>query len=248
MVNSGPCVVACGGPGNLICPAGQVCQLKDGDCGASGTPGTCAPRPVTCATAPPVAVCGCDGKTYASRCNAELSGAAGVNVAVAAACTCGGPNNVKCEAGKFCNFAVGTCAGANPTGTCTVPPKTCQPVASPVCGCDGKGYDNACHAAQAQVGLFSLTACPCGGPSNTPCAADQFCDYATTGTCLKPNAVGACGPKPTACPGVGPTVCGCDGVQYLNDCEAARQGGTSVASGGACNFGDAGIADAATGG
>lgn len=254
VVSTGACAVACGGPGNLSCPSGQLCQFKDGDCGTSGTPGICVTRPTSCVTAPPVPVCGCDGKTYASRCDAEIHGTAGVNVATTAACPCGGPGNNHCESGKFCNFTVGTCTGPNPIGSCTTPPASCPPFKSPVCGCDGKAYDNACFAAQAQVPLFSTTPCMAPCSATIPCPADQFCDFGMPGNCLKPDVVGVCGAKPTTCPGVGTKVCGCDGAQYLNACTAAQQG-ASVASSGVCNFADAGadasdsgIADAADGG
>ena len=256
VVSNGACVVGCGGPGNLACPDGQFCQFKDGDCSGAVTPGTCVARQASCVTAPPLPVCGCDGKTYASRCDAALTGKAGVNVALTGACPCGGPGNNHCESGKFCNYLLGTCTGPSPTGTCTVPPQSCPAFVSPVCGCDGKGYDNACLAAQAQVPLVSITPCAvaCGGATNTACPASQFCDFGMPGNCLKPDAVGVCGAKPTTCSVVSSKVCGCDGAQYLNACEAAKQG-ASVASSGVCNFADAGadasdsgIADAADGG
>ncbi len=227
----GACTVACGGPADTKCPAGDYCVYTDGVCSSSSVAGTCTPIPANCSDATPSAVCGCDGKTYDSRCAASL---AGVGIATTGACSCGGPGNTKCETGKYCNYAVGTCAGANPAGTCASPPKTCQPFSSPVCGCDGKTYDNACEAAKAQTGLYSATtACPCGGPNNAKCASDEYCEFGMIGTCLGANPTGVCKVKPTSCTGVSSSVCGCDGMPYDNACEAAKAG-TSVAANGSC--------------
>jgi hypothetical protein len=241
VANTGACMVSCGGTGNLTCPTGSFCLFAAGGCGAASAEGVCTPTPSTCANAPPSPVCGCDGKTHTNQCEAELMG---VSIASTGACQCGGPSAVKCETGKYCDYAVGTCANPNPAGKCAAPPTTCQPFStSLVCGCDGKTYPSACVAAQAQVGLFSsASGCPCGGPAGTLCATDEYCDYGMIGKCQAPNAAGTCAPRPKTCSG-GTTVCGCDGVTYANACDAAK-GGTSVASNGACTaMPDAGTGD-----
>jgi hypothetical protein len=64
--------------------------------------------------------------------------------------------------------------------------------------------------------------------ANGDCASGQFCgdrEYC--------GGAGACRPVPDACPDVEAIVCGCDGREYGNACEAARAG-VSVASSGPC--------------
>ncbi len=74
-----PSGMSCGGgptpsgppPG---CPAGYYCDYTGGSpCGATDNPGVCVPEPSAC---PPIAgtACGCDGKVYASTCDAHAHG------------------------------------------------------------------------------------------------------------------------------------------------------------------------------
>jgi Kazal-type serine protease inhibitor domain len=235
--NTGACTTTCGGASKVACPDSTTyCHFADGVCSAGNATGTCDPIPTTCAGAAAAPVCGCDGKTYASLCEAQL---AGTSVAASGACACGGSANTPCETGKFCNLAVGTCALANPSGACTVPPATCEAFSDPVCGCDGKTYDNACEAAKASISVVATGTCPCGGPGGATCEDGGYCDFGLMGACLGPDPTGACQPKPTACTPVVDYVCGCDGNTYLNICEAAKQG-ISTALVGACPSPDAG--------
>ncbi len=232
--NDGMCASTCGGASEVACTDETTyCHFMDGVCGAGSALGTCNPVPTTCAGAAPSPVCGCDRKTYASACEAQQ---AGTSVAAQGACACGGSGSggggTACEPGKFCNYAVGTCAQGNPSGTCTVLPATCDAFSNPVCGCDGTTYDNPCEAAKARTSIFAMGACPCGGPSGATCGSGAYCNLAM-GACLGPYPTGTCEPKPTSCPGVSSPVCGCDGKTYDNACKAAKAG-TAAALAGAC--------------
>ncbi len=61
------------------------------------------------------------------------------------------------------------------------------------------------------------------------CAPDAYCEF-PSGTC---GGSGTCVPRPTGCPGDCPRVCGCDGADYCNACEAAESG-VSVQHAGPC--------------
>ena len=232
------CSTACGGPALLKCTdAKTYCHFADSICGQGNASGTCNPVPASCTDATPLSVCGCDGKTYASRCDAQ---AAGTSVLSVGPCPCGGINNTPCEAGKYCQIAVGMCTQPNPSGVCAVAPTgACSTFSQPVCGCDGKTYNNACEAAKAKQSLVSTGLCPCGGQGGVTCQADEFCSYPPTDSCLDPGAVGTCTPRPTTCSTVNSPVCGCDGKTYANPCEAAKAG-TAVGLNGACTVPDGG--------
>ena len=49
-----------------------------------------------------------------------------------------------CGAHGFCLLPDGDCGATGASGTCTPRPEACDEVMKPVCGCDGKTYENAC--------------------------------------------------------------------------------------------------------
>ena len=60
-------------PAGWTCDVGLACELPVGVCGSLAGVGTCVAKPTDC-TADAGAVCGCDGRTYASDCDARLGG------------------------------------------------------------------------------------------------------------------------------------------------------------------------------
>jgi hypothetical protein len=73
----------------------------------------------------------------------------------------------------------------------------------------------------------------CGGSRGDTCTDDEYCAYEAGQSCGASDASGECAKRPEACDGVYDPVCGCDGAEYSNACEAAASG-TGVFSAGAC--------------
>jgi len=62
--------------------------------------------------------------------------------------------NEQCGQDEFCARLIGEC---DKPGKCETKPQDCvehgHPIVKPVCGCDGKNYDNVCLAAAAGVSV-----------------------------------------------------------------------------------------------
>ena len=68
VANPPPAQLSCNGPQDNPCPATHYCASL-----SCNTPGQCLPRPESC-TKLDTPVCGCDGQTYQSLCEAHRAG------------------------------------------------------------------------------------------------------------------------------------------------------------------------------
>jgi len=79
----------------------------------------------------------------------------------AAAATCGGLIGKSCgSADSYCDYAIAaSCGAGDQTGKCDAKPQFCPALVLPVCGCDGKTYNNSCEANRAGASVASSGAC-----------------------------------------------------------------------------------------
>ena len=78
----------------------------------------------------------------------------------ASAATCGGIIGKTCGADAYCDFAASThCGAGDQTGTCDAKPQFCPAVILPVCGCNGKTFNNSCEANRAGVSVIGSGKC-----------------------------------------------------------------------------------------
>lgn len=241
----GPCQSTeprCGG--SVVCPdlQGQFCDFDASQsCGDKGDPGYCKARPTSCPDAN-VPVCGCDGKTYNNKC---LANKVGVAVRAEGACGTGGGGcdrkNPCTNPDEYCHYEEKeACGGSQVKGSCKKKSTGCPKIKQIVCGCDGKTYDNACFANAAGTSVSQQGACcqanpkTCGGFFNVPCQnPGDFCKLEIRDLCGAADAPGVCTPKPGTCTTQSDPVCGCDGKDYKNECDA-HAAGVSVSFKGSC--------------
>jgi cysteine-rich repeat protein len=170
---AGDCCVACvAEPGCWIpcertvdCAPQAVCQRYDDTCKA--TTGICRPRyQGECLAGSPFDVCGCDGKTYDTECDAwaagvSIQGGDGLNSPVGRKCRCRPDDGLTCAGERFCEMPYscpGTWRDRRLGGICIEPLESCDGEPSaPVCGCNGRTFRNDCERRRAGVQIK----CPC---------------------------------------------------------------------------------------
>jgi hypothetical protein len=151
-----------------FCSPGELCTRPDDpSCAARLAPARCQSIEEVCSSRPEP-VCGCDGQSYASRCEAI---ALGVSVRAEGSCgpvgstvQCASFAGAGCGPDAYCRFALGAYCGASGVlGTCEPKPFSCGDSGRTVCGCDGRSYESGCEASMAGVSVAYLGPCDQGG-------------------------------------------------------------------------------------
>lgn len=121
-------------------------------------------------------VCGTDGKTYSNDCHAKK---AGVGIAYYSECKAPCPEIAKpqCSADQHLNTINDErgCVIKYECVTVTPPQDVCPTESKPLCGSDGKTYQNDCYARKAGINVAYAGECkaPCPEVQKPQCSADQ---------------------------------------------------------------------------
>ncbi|PHR60477.1 MAG: serine protease [Robiginitomaculum sp.] len=75
--------------------------------------------------------------------------------------SCGGMTGSRCSnPNEYCAYTQqAQCGAADQMGTCSPRPQMCTSDYTPVCGCNGKTYSNACTAAGAGISIVHAGQC-----------------------------------------------------------------------------------------
>uniref|UniRef100_A0A383VD57 Kazal-like domain-containing protein n=1 Tax=Tetradesmus obliquus TaxID=3088 RepID=A0A383VD57_TETOB len=188
-------------------------------------------------------VCGEDGVTYPNQCQATCAGAAVAEVGEcgsapgAAAATNGKtPSSVTQEDGpavKASSTDTPAAAAAAPATSGRKPGCVCAALYMPVCGADGNTYSNACDADCAGVAVAAQGMCEDAvSTADTGAPAAATPDAPDAATELQPApAAGGAASSVCVCAAVYEPVCGDDGQDYSNACEADCAGATVLRKG-----------------
>jgi len=156
-----------------FCAPGELCTRPDDPtCGARPSPARCQRIEEVCPSRSEP-VCGCDGQSYPSRCEAIALGVTvrgdGSCAPIGSTVQCASFAGASCGPDAYCRFALGAYCGASGVlGTCEPRPLGCDDSGRTVCGCDRRNYDGACQASMAGVSVAYLGACDQGGPPGRP--------------------------------------------------------------------------------
>jgi len=136
-----------------------------------------------------------------------------------------------CGSGDYCRVGDYACSEeGNPAGRCLEIKEDeapCPRNLAPVCGCDGRTYDNKCLAHAAGVNVAKNDACKLPGNGGEECYLNDgtctpglFCRVGNYACGEEVNPKGRCMPEPQMCSYEVREVCGCDGKTYANPCSA----------------------------
>lgn len=214
--DAGPALTRCGTRGGVRCGDDAFCNFEpDVACGALDRGGLCEARPMRC-PAIYVPVCGCDGTTYPSACNAH---AFGVSVQHDGPC---GADECQAAGGRVVR------ATGNGNGSCPRARSQWEILVN--------GQSALCCVGGMDPAPVTRT---CGGIGALACSAGQFCNYEPEAGglgCGVADASGVCEARPAACTQEYEPVCGCDRRTYGNRC-TAHASGVAVLREGTCGRG-----------
>ena len=139
--------------------ATQYCSKAWGSCSGAGI---CKVRRENCRPSP---VCGCDGTTYATECEAASAGVSMLHDGICEGDAC--RENSECRHGQFCMKLAGFCGSRGFCYARSGRDTNCNPFPTRppeyACGCNGKTYMNTCDAARFGVNVSH----------EGPCTADR---------------------------------------------------------------------------
>ena len=164
-----------------------------------------------------VAICGgvaaCSGAELPEDSSSDSQEVASSAEELRHARSCAGPRDLQCPDDRYCQGRPGRCPGKRHAGHCADRPDACTKVYSPVCGCDGSTYGNACEAAAAGVSVEHRGECQtkptfCGGIAGFPCPEGETCVDDPSDDCDPQNGGADCGGICVEATPCGDTQCG----------------------------------------